>query len=144
LQARLATRLGNHLAARRPDCEVVITPGVQPRVHAAHNVREPDLAVGCGLRRTHYLESPLLIAEILSPSNMLETREAVRACLTIPSLAEVLVLASEAIAAEVLRRDAAGTWPVEPIGLGPGDTLELACLGFACPLDELYAGLGLE
>jgi len=143
LQARLATRLNNHLAAHRPDCEVVTKPGVQPGIDPAHNVRVPDLAVGCGLGNTRYLPDPVLIVEILSPSNARETREAVRACLTIRSLREVLILSSEAIAAEVYPRDAAGEWPAEPRLLGPGDTLRLDSLGFGCAMDELYAGLGL-
>ena len=144
LQARLATRLNNHLAAHRPGCEAVTNAGVQPRVDAAHNVRMPDLSVSCSADLGNFVEGPVLIAEILSPSNMRETREAVRACLTIPSLAEVLILASEAVAAEVLRRGADGFWPAEPLRLGPGDDLALYGLGFRCAMDELYAGLGLS
>lgn len=143
LQARLAIRLGQHLATHRPGCEVVVTPGVQPRPDAAHNVRIPDLAVTCAPRRGPFLADPLLIVEILSPSNIRETREAVRACLTLPSLREVLILSSIAIAAEVHLRDEAGIWPAEPRCFGPGGILTLDSLGFACPMDELYAGLGL-
>jgi Uma2 family endonuclease len=112
-------------------------------VDAAHNVRIPDLAVACGMEDTHYLGAPVLIAEILSPSNIRETREAVRACLTIPSLREVLILSSIAVAAEVYLRDEAGAWPADARYVGPGDILALDSLGFACPMDELYAGLGL-
>ncbi len=143
LLARLATRLNAHLAAHRPGCEVLAAPGVRPRVDAAHNVRIQDLAVACRMEATHYLEAPVLIAEILSPSNARETREAVRACLTLPSLAEVLILSSVTIAAEVLARDADGLWPEAPRMVGPGEDLRLDSLGFACPMEALYAGLGL-
>jgi Uma2 family endonuclease len=146
LLMRLATRVNTHLAEHRPGCEVVAGPGVQPRVDAAHNVRIPDFAVACGpMEDTHYLGAPVLIAEILSPSNMRETREAVRACLTIPSLREALILSSIAVAAEVYLREEAGSgaWPAEARYFGRGDLLRLDSLGFACPMDELYAGLGL-
>ena len=143
LQARLARLIGNHLAAARPECEVVTEPGVQPAIDPSHNVRVPDLAVGCNLGSTRWLPDPLLIVEILSPSNARETRDAVRACLTIPSLRAVLILASEAVAAEVYLRRADGAWPPEPLLLGPGDTLRLNSLGFACPMDTLHAGFGL-
>ena len=143
LQARLARLIGNHLAAARPECEVVTEPGVQPAIDPSHNVRVPDLAVGCNLGMTRWLADPVLIVEILSLSNARETREAVRACLTIPSLREVLILSSEAVAAEVYLRRADGAWPPEPLLLGSGDTLRLDSLGFACPMDTLYDGFGL-
>jgi Uma2 family endonuclease len=143
LQLRLGTRLNNHLAAHRPECEAMTEPGVQPIVDPEHNVRVPDLAVGCGPPEAHLLPAPVLIAEILSPSNVRETMESVRACLTIPSLREVVVLSSVAVAAEVYRRGPDGTWPEEPLRCGPGDALRLDSLGFACAMDELYAALGL-
>jgi Uma2 family endonuclease len=143
LQARLVTRLGNYLVLHRPGCEVLITPGVQPRLRAAHNLREPDLAVTCPFVPGRLLEAPVMICEILSPSNTAETREAVRACLTVPTLVEVLVVASESIGAEVLVRGSDGAWPAEPQHYGSGDTLRLPALGFACAIDALYAGLGL-
>lgn len=144
LQARLATELNLHLRRHRPDCEAITAPSVQPRAYADHNVRVPDLAVGCGLGRTHYLDAPVLIAEILSPSNMRETMEAVRACLSIPSIREVLILASESIGAEVFRRGPGGDWSREPDRLGPADVVTLDSLGFACPMAALYEGLGLD
>lgn len=144
LQARLARWLGNHLAAHRPGCEVVVAAGVQPRADAAHNVRVPDLLVTCSPDTRRYTEEPVLIVEILSPSNARETREAVRACLSIPSLREALVLGSEAMVAEVLTRDADGAWPAQPVPFGPGDTLVLETLGFEIAIDALYADLGMR
>jgi Uma2 family endonuclease len=143
LQARLAELIGVHLDRHRPSCEVLITPGVQPRVRAAHNLREPDLAVTCPFVPGRLLEAPVMICEILSPSNASETREAVRACLTVPSLIEVLVVASETIGAELLVRGPDGTWPAEPQRFGSGETLRLPVLGFESAMDELYSGLGL-
>jgi Uma2 family endonuclease len=96
LQARMATRLNNHLAKHHPQCESLINPGVQPRADAARNVRSPDLVVSCGSDEGKLVDEPVLIVEILSPSNACETREAVRACLSSPSLRQVLILSSEA------------------------------------------------
>jgi Uma2 family endonuclease len=143
LLSRIDRRLGAHLERTRPECETLITPGVQPRADAARNVRSPDLVVSCDRDEGKFVEAPVLIVEILSPSNARETREAVRACLSIPSLLEVLILSSEAVVAEILTRDGAGHWPAEPERSGPGDTFRLDSLGFACAMDELYAGLGL-
>ncbi len=64
-------------------------PGVQPRAGAATNVRVPDLAVTCSPVVEHYMATdPVIIIEILSPSNQHETYEAVRSYLGLPSLRE--------------------------------------------------------
>ncbi len=117
---------------------VVPEPGVQPHAGASTNIRVPDLAVSCAPGNGHWLEQPVLIVEVLSPSNVRETREAVRAYLTIPSVLEVLVLTAPAVGAELLRREPDGTWPKEPRRLGEGDDLVLESLDFRCPLAALY------
>ena len=143
LVMRLGTRLNDHLARHRPGCEASAGAGVQPRLDAAINVRIPDLTVDCGPPTGHFLDQPIFLAEVLSPSNLRETMEAIRACLAIPSLREVLILSATAIAAEVYTRGAGGDWPAEPVRFGPGDALALPGLGFRCAMDELYAGLAL-
>jgi len=75
IQANIASVLRNHLIGSR--CNVVIEPGVVPRVRSEANMRFPDLAVSCetddpGLRA---LVEPTLLVEVLSPSNEPETRE---------------------------------------------------------------------
>ena len=144
VQARLVIQLGNQLRARRPGCAVVIGPGVQPRPDMAHNVRVPDVAVTCAPSGSRYVDEPVMIAEILSPSNARETREAVRACLSIPCLREVLILGSEKVMAELLQRGPNGDWPAEPAAIGPGETIELQRLGVSLSMAELYDGLGLR
>lgn len=109
----------------------------------AHNVRVPDVAVTCSLDGSRFVDQPVAIAEILSPSNARETREAVRAVLAIPSLREVIVLGSETITAELLRRASDGTWPTEPAVFGPGDMLKLESVGVTLDMTELYDGLGM-
>ena len=143
LQARLVYELTRGLRERRSSCEVVIGPGVRSRPDMAHNVRVPDVAVTCAPDRARFVDDPVFVAEILSPSNTRETREAVRAYLAIPGLREVLVLGSEAISAELLQRDAGGDWPAEPAAFGPDETITLPSLGVTLSMAALYDGLGL-
>jgi len=64
------------------------------------NMRVPDIAVNCvpDERGQRALPDPILIIEILSPSNERETRENVWAYATIPSLREILLVRSTEIA----------------------------------------------
>lgn len=121
-------------------CSVVSDPGIVPRVRAAHNVRVPDLAVTCSEYVTEEatLEDPVVIIEILSPSNKAETWSNVWTYVTIPSVREILVVRSAEIGADLLRRLSDGSWPGEPARIGPDDTLALDCIGFTCPLRALY------
>ena len=116
-----------------------MAPGIIPRVGANENFRIPDLAVTC----TRYeaeeygVSDPVLIIEILSPSNRTETWRNVWTYTTIPSLHEILLLSSTSIRAEVLRRDAGGTWPAMPIAIESGD-LRLESVDFTVPLAAIY------
>ena len=143
VQANLVYELTRLLRDKKSNCRAVIGPGVQPRPDMAHNVRVPDVAVECAPGSSRYVDEPVLICEVLSPSNARETREAVRACLSIPSLREVLILGSESIIAELLRRAPNGDWPKEPTLIRPGQTIPLESLGIELSIDALYEGLGL-
>jgi Uma2 family endonuclease len=122
---------------------VVANPGVVPHLLSAHNVRVPDLAVTCSqvLPGQATLPDPVLLIEILSQSNQTRTWSNVRAYTSIPSVQEILVLHTSRIAAELLRRNAAGGWPDEPEPIGDA-TLTLASIGFGLRLAELYARTG--
>jgi Uma2 family endonuclease len=86
------------------------------------------------------LPDPLLVVEILSPTNESETWENVWTYVSIPSVQEILVLRSASIAADVLRRRTDGTWPEEPMQNGRDETLRLECVGLTCALAEFYIG----
>lgn len=139
LQSELSRLIGNHLAARDGPCVVMTTPGVVPQVHASHNMRIPDLAVTC----TDYqveeigLTNPVLIVEILSPSNQAETWVSIWTYTTIPSVQEILVLRIVSIDAELLRRGPDGIWPPEPVSVTDGD-LVLNSIGLSVPLADAY------
>ena len=98
IQSELAALIRNHLLASGDRCRVITEPGIVPRVRAAENVRIPDLAVTCSRPGgDRLLAEPVLVIEILSPSNAEETWENVWAYTTIPSVTEILVVSSTAI-----------------------------------------------
>jgi hypothetical protein len=67
-----------------------------------------------------------------------ETRLNVRAYRTIPTVAEILVVHSGAVVAEVLRRKPDGAWPEQPEVVDAASELRLDSIGFAAPLREAY------
>lgn len=139
LQGELAALIRNHLIAQGSPCSVLVTPGVTPHMRGRSNMRVPDLAVRCSEPQVEEpaLGDPVLLIEILSPSNETETWSNVWTYITIPSLREVLVLYSLSIGAEVLRRHSDGTWPQEPETILDGDLI-LGSIGFRVPLADIY------
>ena len=85
----------------------------------------------------HALTDPVLVVEILSPSNAAETWSNIWTYTTIPSVREILILRSATIGAELLRRDADGTWPERAQAIEEGE-LALDSIGFRCALTEIY------
>ena len=61
------------------------------------------------------MREPLVLIEILFPTNVSKTRANVRDYLTISTVAEIAVLRSTSIAAEVLRRGPDGAWPQQRV-----------------------------
>jgi hypothetical protein len=66
------------------------------------------------------------------------TPDNVWAYTTIPSVTEILLLDSVTVAGELLRRDASGAWPEEPLLIGAGDEVVLDSLGFRASLNDFY------
>ena len=144
LQSELGRLVGNHLREKAPGCEVVANPGVVPRLLSDHNVRIPDLAVTCSplAAGQAILPDPVLLIEILSPSNQAKTWTNVWAYTSIPSVREILVLRADRMAAELLRRSPQGEWPDRPITITEG-ALSLESINFRVALADLYARTGL-
>lgn len=141
IQAVVAHLLIRHLDEVGSPCRVATEPAVSPRVRADANLRVPDVAVTCtpdepGQR---ILPDPVLLVEVLSPSNESDTWENVWAYTTIPSVREILIIHSTRAAAELLRRGADGSWPEQSEHIGAAGTLGLKSLGFSCPLSAVYA-----
>jgi Uma2 family endonuclease len=139
LQGEIGALLRNHLVGRGGPCRLLSQPGIVPRVGANRNFRIPDLAVTCAPPALGLMAAdPILLIEILSPSNEAETRANIWAYTTIPSVREILAVHSTRIEAESLRRNADGSWPEEPDTLVASDTLTLSCIDFATLLAALY------
>jgi Uma2 family endonuclease len=132
--------VGNHLAEARPSCRLVIEPGVQPRVRADLNVRVPDLGITCQPwePQERLMLAPLVLVEILSPSNAADTWANVWSYVTISSLQEILVLHTAERRADLLRRQDDGAWPDNPLTIEDGGTVTLESIGFAAPLAAFY------
>jgi Uma2 family endonuclease len=144
LQNELGRLLGNHLRERRSNCEALANPGVIPHLLSAHNVRVPNLGVTCSpvTPGQATLPDPVLLIEILSPTNQTKTWSNVWAYTSIPSVREILVLHSTRMIAELLRRPPEGGWPEEPEQVTSGE-LVLTGIGFRISMVELYARTGL-
>ena len=137
--------IGWHLTETRPGHRGVVMPGIQPRVRAEWNFRIPDLGVTCTPNRPGeiFTPDPVLLIEVLSPSNASETYESVRAYATLPSVQEILVVHSTRLEAELLRRDASGHWPANATILTAGSTLRLDSIGTSLAIADIYAGTHL-
>lgn len=144
IQGELGRLIGNHLADSGSPCRVGVTPGVVPRVRSSKNLLIPDLGVTCAPPAGGpTMQEPVVLIEILSPTNARETRANVWAYTSIPSLAEIVLVRSAAIAAEVLRRQSDGTWPGEPQYLGAEGELVLESIDFRIPLRAAYRTSGI-
>ena len=141
IQGELGALIRNHLVAMGRRCTLVPNAGIVPHVRSDTNVRIPDLAVTCGRPspESQATSDPVLLVEILSPSNRSETWTNVWAYTTIPSVQEILVLHSTAVRAELLRRNADGSWPDRP-ELREEGMLDLRSIGLQLALTAAYAG----
>ena len=139
IQSEIARILGNHLLEQNSPCRVITTPGVTPHVNARQNLRIPDLAITCSpaYADERLLEDPVLVIEILSPSNPAETWANVWTYSSIPSVREILVVSSLEISAELLRREADGSWPQSPALIRDGD-IALQVIDYRGPLAGFY------
>jgi Uma2 family endonuclease len=139
LQGEIGRLIGNHLIDKGRPCRLLNQPGIVPRVRANSNFRIPDLAVTCSAPAHGLMvPDPILLIEILSPSDEAQTWANIWAYTTMPSVREIVAVHSTRIEAELLRRDPDGNWPREPEILTAGDTLTLDGIGFAEKLSILY------
>lgn len=139
IQAEIARLLGNHLLERNSNCDVLTAPAVTPHIERSHNVRVPDIGVACSPAGDdgHLLSEPVLLIEILSPSNHRETWANVWAYASIPSVREILVVSSVSISAEILCRQPDGTWPQQPQTVTTGEIV-LESIGYRPLLAAFY------
>jgi Uma2 family endonuclease len=140
LQSRLASLIDRALLASSSACDVITEPGVAVQEGGGTNVRVPDLGVTCtpDTAGQQLMPDPVLLIEVLSPSNVADTRENVWAYRTIPSVREIAVVHSTRVLVELLRRGPGGNWPEVPERIGEGGTLSFEIIPFSCPLTDVY------
>ncbi len=142
LAARLCIAIGSALRSR-PPCMVQIEAGVaRPGRDDTYYVA--DLAVTCNLPPPDepVIGEPLLIVEVLSPTTASHDRQRkVADYRQIASVQEILLIDSQTVFAEVLRRN--GDQWITEIVQGPAATLFLSSVPLRIPMAELYEGVPL-
>lgn len=139
LLGEISRLIGNHLFDQGSSCRLLGQPGISPRIRAEWNFRIPDLGVTCAPpARGQMVPDPLLLIEILSPSNEAETRSNIWAYTTIPSVREILAVNSTRIEAELLVRQPDGNWPESAQLLSGSQILTLPSIAFSVSLDACY------
>ncbi len=98
----------------------------------------PDLVVACVETKRHdyYVEEPVLVVEVLSPSTQARDRLDKRLVYqSILTLQEYVLVAQDTIEAQIYRR-AGEAWDLETYG--PNEDLHLTAIDFACSMEALY------
>jgi Uma2 family endonuclease len=140
LVTRLGVRIDTAPASRRP-CTTYTEAGIL-RQDRADSLFVADIAVSCGPidPRKQWVDDPILVIEILSPSTERHDRRfKVPVYREIETVQEVLLVGSDTRYAELHQRTGE-QWIVE-ILRGPGDTIRLSSVGAEIPLAELYDGI---
>jgi Uma2 family endonuclease len=88
------------------------------------------------------VHEPVLLIEILSPTNHAETWRNVWAYLTIPALREILVVRTVSVGVELLRRGDDDVWPDKPLSIADGD-FTLSSIDLNLTVASLYRGTGM-
>ena len=146
IQLAVGSLILAHLRSRNSPCIAATGIGVIPRQNASDNVRVPDVVVTCSEedKRSRILRDPVLVLEVLSPGNQRQTRANVWAYQSIPSVREIVLLHSRAIAAEVRRRAAGEPWPDSPHYFGHNERLRLESIDAEFALRDLYANIPIQ
>ena len=144
LQTVIARLIDSHLEDRDTPCVALTNPGIVPAFQASRNFFIPDAAVTCSESDTDpaALHHPVLVIEILSPSNHAETWRNIRAYMLIASVREILVIHTASVRVEVLWRGADGWWPDDVTAITEG-AFTLASIGLNVPLSALYRRSGV-
>ena len=141
IQNELGRLIGNDLAAQGAGCRAYGNPGVRLTTGSNRDFRVPGIGVSCSplVPGEPVIPDPVLLIEILSPSNPRETWSNVWAYTAIPSVQEILVIRADTIEAQLLRCQPGGSWPLVPESIETVD-LSLSSIGFRVALDALYVG----
>jgi Uma2 family endonuclease len=139
LALRLGARIDAGLANRRP-CRAGTASGIL-HPDRADTFFVADVAATCAPReaRRQYMQDPILLVEVLSPSTERHDRRIkVPAYQRIASVQETLLIDSDNRYAELHRRQGAG-WIIQLV-IGDAGTISLASVGIEISMSELYEG----
>jgi len=139
LALRLGARIDAGLANRRP-CRAGSEAGVL-HPDRMDTFFVADVAVTCAPReaRRQYMQDPILLVEVLSPSTERHDRRIkVPAYQRIASVQEILLIDSDNRYAELHRRHGE-EWLIQLI-IGDAGVISLASVGIEIPMSELYEG----
>ena len=144
LQTTIGSLIHTHLTARGGPCVAMSNPGVIPAFRATRNFFIPDAAVTCAESDIGVpgIRHPILVIEILSPSNHAETWRNIRAYMLIPSVREILVIRTDRVSIDLLRRREDGTWPDDVDTVTEG-AFDLMSIDLTVPLATLYRRSGV-
>ncbi|MBS0244551.1 MAG: Uma2 family endonuclease [Proteobacteria bacterium] len=143
IQGNIVAGVHSHLRARRSGCRVAPGAPVRPAMGQGINARAPDVAVTCAppsVSKT--FDDPVLIVEVLSPGNLEDTWESIRALAPLPTLREILLVQSESVGLEIYRKDQVGAWADEPERHAAG-SVHLASIAMDLEIADVYAGTHL-
>jgi Uma2 family endonuclease len=143
LAMRLGTRIDAALANRRP-CNAQIEAGVL-RPDRADSFFVADIAATCASYDPgrQFVQDPILIVEILSPSTERHDRRIkLPVYRQLESVQEILLIASDSRYAELHRRQ--GSQWITELLRGAEGALSLPSVGAEISLAELYDGIALE
>jgi Uma2 family endonuclease len=139
LQAKLALLVGNHLRASRSPCWIGTETGVQPVIKKNTNVRIPDLGVSCTslTLEDKSMQNPVLLIEVLSPSNARATQANLWMYATMDSVLEVLLVHTKGARLELYKRRPNGQL-ADAIIADVGQSVRLDSVEMNLAVDDLY------
>jgi Uma2 family endonuclease len=145
IQGNIVTAFNIHLRARKSPCRAGTEGPIVPPMGMRRNARAPDVSVTCKPPGDDKLVvDPVLIVEVLSPSNEHETWESIRSLSGLMTLQEVLVVRSTRVDLALYRRDPVNGWPSKPEVANKDGSVHLASIGLTLTPFDVYQGTYLE
>ncbi len=145
IQLNIGVAIHVHLKATGSRCRAGTEAPVIPPMMGRINARAPDIVVTCAPPSPDKVfQDPILIVEVLSPSNEKDTWETIGTLAALTSMREIMVVQSTAVEVRVFTRDANGGWPTDPVISTAGGLAHLPSLDLTIPVADIYEGTLLE
>lgn len=141
IQLTFGSMIRDHLRRSGSLCTALTEPLVRPKVRGETNARVPDIGVTCSpiADGQMILDQPVLLIEVLSPSNKAKTWTNVWTYTTLPSVREIVVVHSRRVEVQLLRCSKDRIWPDDAERLQAGDVLNLESIGLRCSVEDIYS-----